>query len=46
METTFKDKVAIVTGGSFGIGRSAAIGFAKRGAKVVIADWVRLGGRY
>jgi NAD(P)-dependent dehydrogenase (short-subunit alcohol dehydrogenase family) len=36
----FQDKVAIVTGGSFGIGRAAAIAFAERGAKVVIADWV------
>jgi len=40
MEKFFQDKVAIVTGGSFGIGRAAAIAFAKRGAKVVIADWV------
>lgn len=40
METTFKNKVAIVTGGSFGIGRATAIAFAKKGAKIVIADWV------
>jgi NAD(P)-dependent dehydrogenase (short-subunit alcohol dehydrogenase family) len=40
MEKGFQDKVAIVTGGSFGIGRAAAIAFAERGAKVVIADWV------
>ena len=40
MEKIFENKVAIVTGGSFGIGRAAAIAFAKRGAKVTIADWV------
>ncbi len=40
MENQFKDKVAIVTGGSFGIGRATAIAFAGKGAKVVIADWV------
>lgn len=40
MEKFFENKVAIVTGGSFGIGRAAAIAFAKRGAKVVIADCV------
>ena len=40
MEKIFENQVALVTGGSFGIGRATAIAFAQRGAKVVIADWV------
>lgn len=39
MEKIFENKVAIVTGGSYGIGRAAAIAFAKKGAKVVVADY-------
>jgi NAD(P)-dependent dehydrogenase (short-subunit alcohol dehydrogenase family) len=37
MDTDLKDKVAIVTGGTSGIGRDAAILFSKAGAKVVVA---------
>lgn len=32
----FKDRVAIITGGTAGMGRAAALGFAKEGACVVI----------
>jgi NAD(P)-dependent dehydrogenase (short-subunit alcohol dehydrogenase family) len=34
----FEDKVVIVTGAASGIGRAAAVGFAKQGAAVVVAD--------
>lgn len=40
MNKMFENQVALVTGGSFGIGRATAIEFAKKGAKIVIADWV------
>lgn len=40
MDSTFKNKVALVTGASSGIGRATAIAFAKKGAKVIIVDWI------
>jgi NAD(P)-dependent dehydrogenase (short-subunit alcohol dehydrogenase family) len=39
-----KGKVALVTGGGSGIGRAASLLFAKRGAKVVVADIAIPGG--
>jgi NAD(P)-dependent dehydrogenase (short-subunit alcohol dehydrogenase family) len=38
MNKEFKDKVVIVTGASFGIGKATALAFAREGAKLVISD--------
>jgi NAD(P)-dependent dehydrogenase (short-subunit alcohol dehydrogenase family) len=38
-QSRFADKVVIVTGASTGIGRAAAIAFAREGARVVIGDF-------
>lgn len=37
MKTTFENKVALVTGGTSGIGKEAALELARAGAKVVVA---------
>ncbi|MCO5102653.1 MAG: SDR family oxidoreductase [Burkholderiaceae bacterium] len=39
-----KDKVALITGGSSGIGRAVALAWAREGARVVVSDTDQAGG--
>ncbi|MDX2165520.1 MAG: glucose 1-dehydrogenase [Deltaproteobacteria bacterium] len=45
MSKRLSGKTALITGAGSGIGRAAALRFAAEGARVVVADFVEVGGR-
>lgn len=45
MANLLDGKSAIITGGGSGIGRAAALIFAREGARIVVADVAEQGGR-
>ena len=38
MDNRLKDRVAIITGGSSGLGKATALRFANSGAKIIVSD--------
>ena len=45
MAGLLQGKASLVTGGASGIGRAAALAFAREGARVLVADMVEDGGK-
>src|SRR5262249_10386152 len=44
MKNRFENKVAVITGGTSGIGRATAVAFAREGAKILLTGRREIGG--